>query len=172
MLEYARWKYALIVVVMLLAILFALPTVYGEDPALQIASRDNTPIAAATEQAVEQYLHAQAVPFIKTYLDDGRLMVRFKNVSDQLKGRDAVSAKYSDDYIVALSFAPRTPAVLRALGLKPMPLGLDLRGGLYLLYQVDVQSAVDQLLQGYDEETSAGRSRRRTSRSRTPRSSR
>ncbi|MGH8150240.1 MAG: protein translocase subunit SecD [Steroidobacteraceae bacterium] len=152
MLEYARWKYALILAVMLLAILFALPTVYGEDPALQIASRDNTPIAAATEQAVAQYLRAQTVPFIKTYLDDGRLMIRFKNVSDQLKGRDAVAAKYGDDYIVALSFAPRTPAALRALGLKPMPLGLDLRGGLYLLYQVDVQSAVNQLLQGYDED--------------------
>ncbi len=154
MLDYARWKYVLIVAVLLIAILFALPTVYGSDPALQVARRDHNPITAETEQTFEQYLHGQGVPFLKTYLDDGRLMVRFANVADQLKGRDAVSAKYSDDYIAALSFAPRTPAALRALGLKPMPLGLDLRGGLYLLYQVDVQSAVAQLLQGYAQDVS------------------
>ncbi len=152
MLDYARWKYILIVVVLLLAILFALPTVFGDDPALQVARRDHAPITSETEQTFEQYLSAQGVRFIKTYLDDGRLMVRFPNVAEQLKGRDAVSEKYSDQYIAALSFAPRTPAVLRALGLKPMPLGLDLRGGLYLLYQVDVQSAVTQLLQGYDQD--------------------
>ncbi len=152
MLDYARWKYILIVAVLLLAVLFALPTVFGTDPALQVQRRDHNPITAETEQTFEQYLRAQSVPFIKTYLEDGRLMVRFANVSDQLKGQDAVSAKYSDDYIAALSFAPRTPTFLRALGLKPMPLGLDLRGGLYLLYQVDVQSAVTQLLQGYDQD--------------------
>jgi preprotein translocase subunit SecD len=152
MLEYPRWKYILIVAVLLLAILFALPTVYGEDPALQIARRDHNPVSVETEKAVEHELRTDDVQFIKTYLDAGRLMVRFPNVSEQLKGRDALSAKYNADYIVALSFAPRTPALLRHLGLKPMPLGLDLRGGLYLLYQVDVQSAVDQLLQGYDQD--------------------
>jgi preprotein translocase subunit SecD len=152
MLEYPRWKYVLIVAVLLLAILFALPTVYGEDPALQIARRDHNPVTVETEKAVEGDLRAQGVQFIKTYLDSGRLMVRFPDVSEQLKGRDALSAKYSGNYIVALSFAPRTPAMLRDLGLKPMPLGLDLRGGLYLLYQVDVQSAVNQLLQGYDQD--------------------
>lgn len=152
MLEYPRWKYILIVVVLLLAILFALPTVYGEDPALQIARRDHSPVTTQTEQAVEHQLRAAHVQFIKTYLENGLLMVRFPNVSQQLRGRDAVASKYTNNYIVALSFAPRTPALLRRLGLKPMPLGLDLRGGLYLLYQVDVQSAVNRLLQGYDED--------------------
>jgi preprotein translocase subunit SecD len=145
MLDYPRWKYTLIVAVLLLAVLFALPTVYGEDPALQIARRDHNPVSVETETAVEHELRTDDVQFIKTYLDGGRLMVRFPNVSEQLKGRDALSAKYNTDYIVALSFAPRTPALLRHLG-------LDLRGGLYLLYQVDVQSAVDQLLQGYDQD--------------------
>ncbi|MGH8227097.1 MAG: protein translocase subunit SecD [Steroidobacteraceae bacterium] len=149
MLEYARWKYVLIVAVLLLAILFALPTVFGEAPALQIASRDHSSISAATQKAFEQTLRADGVKFVKTSLESGHVMVRFENVGEQLKGRDAINAKYSSKYIAALSFAPRTPAVLRALGLKPMALGLDLRGGLYLLYQVDVQSAVNQLLQGY-----------------------
>jgi preprotein translocase subunit SecD len=148
MLEYARWKYILIAAVLALAVLFALPTVFGEDPAIQMARRDLNPVTAATEQSVEQYLGEHGVHFTKTYLDNGRLMIRFPSVAEQLKGRDAVTDKFGDQYLIALSFAPRAPAVLRALGLKPMPLGLDLRGGLYLLYQVDVQSAVHQLLDG------------------------
>jgi preprotein translocase subunit SecD len=152
MLEYARWKYILIGAVLLLAILFALPSVYGEDPALQVIRRDHDAITAPMEQAFEQYLTAQGVHFIKTYLQDGRLMVRFPSVPEQLKGRDAVTEKFNDQYIAALSFAPRTPTALRMLGLRPMPLGLDLRGGLYLLYQVDVQSAVNQLLEGYGQD--------------------
>src|SRR5689334_24787247 len=76
-------------------------------------------------------------------------MVRFTSVPDQLAARDAVNAQYADTYITALTSAPRTPALLRTLGLRPMPLGLDLRGGLYLLYQVDVNSAVGTTLDGY-----------------------
>jgi preprotein translocase subunit SecD len=79
-------------------------------------------------------------------------MVRFTSVPDQLAARDAVNAQYADTYRTALSFAPRTPPVLRALGLRPMPLGLDLRGGLYLLYQVDVNAAVTQALEGYAQD--------------------
>ena len=79
-------------------------------------------------------------------------MVRFNNVPEQLAARDAVNEQYTDSYITALSFAPRTPEFLRALGLRPMPLGLDLRGGLYLLYQVDVNAAVAQALEGYAQD--------------------
>ncbi len=79
-------------------------------------------------------------------------MVRFANVPDQLAARDAVEEQYKGTYITALSFAPRTPEVLRMLGLRPMPLGLDLRGGLYLLYQVDVNAAVNQALEGYAQD--------------------
>jgi preprotein translocase subunit SecD len=152
MLEYARWKYVLIAAVLALAVLFALPTVFGEDPAIQMARRDHNSVTAATEQTVEQALTAQGVHFTKTYLDDGRLMIRFPSVAEQLKGRDAVTSKFTDQFLIALSFAPRMPAALRVLGLRPMPLGLDLRGGLYLLYQVDVQSAVRQLLDAYNQD--------------------
>ena len=151
MLEYARWKYLLVAAVLLLALLFALPNVFGEDPALQVARKDHTAIAADAAQAVEGFLKTHGVRFEKSYLDAGRLMVRFANVPDQLAARDAVNGneEFKNTYITALSFAPRTPEVLRMLGLKPMPLGLDLRGGLYLLYQVDVNSAVAQALEGY-----------------------
>ncbi|HXS27141.1 MAG TPA: protein translocase subunit SecD [Steroidobacteraceae bacterium] len=152
MLEYARWKYYLIVAVIIVCALFALPTVFGEDPALQIVRRDHNPITTATEQTFEQYLTSHGVQFTKTSLDGGQLMIRFSSVPEQLKARDAVSDKFSDQYIAALSFAPRTPAFLRAMGLKPMKLGLDLRGGLDLLYQVDVQASVQQLLEGYAQD--------------------
>jgi preprotein translocase subunit SecD len=152
MLEYARWKYVLIVVVLLLGLLLALPNIFGEDPALQVARSDHAPITKDAATAVESFLKEQKVAFEKSYIDDGRLMVRFPNVSEQLKARDAVNEHFKKEYITALSFASRAPAFLRNLGLRPMPLGLDLRGGLYLLYQVDVNGAVSQYLEGYAQE--------------------
>jgi preprotein translocase subunit SecD len=155
MLEYPRWKYILVAAVLLLALLFALPNVFGEDPALQVARKDHTAVTPDAAQAVESFLKTHGVHFEKSYVDQGRLMVRFASVPDQLAARDAVNGNddFKNSYITAVSFAPRTPEFLRALGLKPMPLGLDLRGGLYLLYQVDVNSAISQALEGYATDT-------------------
>jgi preprotein translocase subunit SecD len=152
MLEYPRWKYLLVAAVLLLALLFALPNFFGEDPALQVERKDHTAMTADAQRALESFLSEHGVHYGKSYIDNGRLMVRFTSVADQLAARDAVNAQYADTYRTALSFAPRTPALLRALGLRPMPLGLDLRGGLYLLYQVDVNAAVAQALDGYAQD--------------------
>src|SRR2546423_7607338 len=152
MLEYARWKYVLVVVVLLLGLVFALPNVFGEDPALQVARKDHAPVAAATTPAIESYLKERGVKVEKSYIDAGRLMLRFATVPEQLKARDAVNDHFKDQYITALSFASRAPALFRSAGLRPMPLGLDLRGGLYLLYQVDVNGAVNQWLEGYAQD--------------------
>lgn len=154
MLEYARWKYILIAVVLALAFLFAVPNLFGDDPAMQIANKDHSPMTTAAASAVESYLKQKQVPFETSYLESGHMMVRFANVTDQLRARDVIAdnPQFKDAYITAMSFAPRTPAFLRKLGLKPMALGLDLRGGLYLLYQVDLNSAVSQLLDGYAQD--------------------
>ncbi len=152
MLEYARWKYVLIGAVLLLGFLFALPNLFGDDPALQIARKDRAPVVATEAPPIEAYLKELKVPFERSYIDDGRMMLRFANVPDQLRARDAVNDHFKDTYATALSFASRAPSFLRTLGLRPMPLGLDLRGGLYLLYQVDVNSAVGQLLDGYAQD--------------------
>ncbi len=151
MLEYARWKYILIAVVLALAFLFAVPNLFGDDPALQLATKDHSPITANAATTVEGYLKQKAIPYTSSYLDGGRMMLRFADVPDQLKARDAIgdNPQFKDSLVTALSFAPRTPEFLRRLGLKPMSLGLDLRGGLDLLYQVDLNSAVSQLLEGY-----------------------
>jgi preprotein translocase subunit SecD len=152
MLEYARWKYVLVGVVLLLSLLFALPNVFGDDPALQVARADHIPLTADATATVVSYLKDQKVNVEKSYIDDGRLMLRFDSVPEQLKARDAVKEHFKD-YISALSFASRAPEFFRRLGLRPMPLGLDLRGGLYLLYQVDVNGALNQYLEGYAQDS-------------------
>ena len=154
MLEYARWKYILIVAVLLVALIFALPNVFGSAPALQLAHRDHSPITAAEATSVTDYLRQHGVRLSRSYVDgSGRLMVQFGSVADQLQGSDVADAKYQGTYISALSFVPKAPAFFRALGLKPMALGLDLRGGLDLLYQVDINSAVQQMLQSYSQDS-------------------
>jgi preprotein translocase subunit SecD len=152
MLEYPRWKYILVAVVLGLALILALPNIFGEDPSLQIARKDHDPMVAAALPAVEQFLNDEHVGYSTAYLDDGRVVVRFANTTDQFKARDAVNGKFADQYITALSFASRVPAVLRAVGLRPMKLGLDLRGGLYLLYQVDTPGSISQLLDSYAQD--------------------
>jgi preprotein translocase subunit SecD len=152
MLEYARWKYILVTVVTLVALLFAAPNFFGEDLALQVARKDRAAVDASGQASIEEFLHKKQVSFTRAYVDGGRLMIRFPSVTEQLKARDAVNEGLATTYISALTSAPRAPEVFRMLGLRPMPLGLDLRGGLYLLYQVDVKGAVTQLLDSYDQD--------------------
>jgi preprotein translocase subunit SecD len=152
MLEFARWKYALVALVLVVAAVFALPNVFGEDAALQVARKDRSAVEASGQQEVEEFLRGKGVVVSRSYVDQGRLMLHFDAVPEQLKARDLVNENFSRDYVTALSFASRAPDWLRGIGLRPMPLGLDLRGGLYLLYQVDVDGAVAQLLEVYEQD--------------------
>ncbi|NCV87005.1 MAG: protein translocase subunit SecD, partial [Oxalobacteraceae bacterium] len=152
MLEFARWKYILVAAVLLLATIFALPNVFGEDAALQVARKDRSAVEADGQRSVEDFLRGKGVTFSRSYVDDGRLMLHFAAVPEQLKARDLVNENFGRDYVTALSFASRAPDWLRKIGLRPMPLGLDLRGGLYLLYQVDVDGAVAQVLEVYEQD--------------------
>jgi preprotein translocase subunit SecD len=151
MLEFPRWKYALVVLVMVIAGLLALPNLFGEDPALQVERKDHAPMDAAQRQTVEDLLRKQQIVIKRDYLDSGRLVVAFNDVTSQLRARDSVDTQLADTDRSALSNATRAPSWMRAMGLKAMPLGLDLRGGLYLLYQVDVNGAVTQLLESYQQ---------------------
>jgi preprotein translocase subunit SecD len=153
MLEYARWKYALVGVVLFLALILALPNVFGDDPALQVARKDRAAVSTDAAATVEGFLKERQIAFEKGYIDSGRLMIRFPNVTEQLKARDAVNDHFKNDYVTALSFASRAPEIFARMGLRPMPLGLDLRGGLFLLYQVDVNGAVSQWLEGYAQDS-------------------
>src|SRR5258708_30827578 len=107
MLEYARWKYLLVAAVLLLALLFALPNVLGEDPALQVARKDHNPVTSDAAQTVESSLRQPGTRFSRSYIDSGRLMVRFARVPEPLPARDAVHEHLQDTSITAFSLAPR-----------------------------------------------------------------
>jgi len=152
MLEFARWKYILVAAVALLALVFAAPNFFGEDLAVQVERRDRAPIDEAALQGIQDTLKQGNVTFKRAFVDSGRAMVLFDDVPQQLAGRDAINDALSTNYRSALSRAPRAPAIFRTLGLRPMPLGLDLRGGLYLLYEVDVNGAIAQLLDANEQD--------------------
>jgi preprotein translocase subunit SecD len=156
MLEFARWKYVLVACVMLLALVFAAPNFFGEDLAVQVARRDRLAIDENAQKAIEAVLAGRKVTPKRVYLDEGRAMLLFDEVNDQLAARDAVNEALSVDYVSALSRAPRAPAIFLKAGLRPMPLGLDLRGGLYLLYQVDVNGAIRLLVESYEQDFRRG----------------
>jgi len=151
MLEFPRWKYVLVTLVVVIGLLFALPNLFGEDPALQVERKSRAPMDDFARQSIEDLLHKQNVVIKRDYIDGGRLIVAFNDVASQLKARDTVDATLSDVDRAALANATRAPSWMRKIGLKAMPLGLDLRGGLYLLYQVDLQGAVGQLLESYEQ---------------------
>ncbi|HTP40514.1 MAG TPA: protein translocase subunit SecD [Steroidobacteraceae bacterium] len=152
MLAFPRWKYLLVLVVSLLGLVFALPNFFPQDPSLQIVRKDRVAIDATARQQIEDELRRDNVAFSGSFIDGERLVLRFAAVPAQLKARDVVNEKFAAEYSSALATAPRAPAWLRAVGLKPMSLGLDLRGGLNLLYQVDVDGAVTKLLDTYEQD--------------------
>ncbi len=152
MLEFARWKYILVVIVSLVALIVAAPNFFGTDLAVQVARKDRANIDEAGRQSIEDALQAKGVVIKRSYLDGGRTMLLFDAVNAQLAARDVVNETLSTTYVSALASAPRAPTIFRTLGLRPMPLGLDLRGGLDLLYQVDVNAAIRQLIDSYEQE--------------------
>jgi preprotein translocase subunit SecD len=155
MLEYARWKYVLVAVVLLIALLFALPNVYGDDRALQITRKDRNPITTEEMASIEKTLKDNGVSYDGIGIDEGSVLLRFDTDTAQLKARDFVKDEKNGltrDYLSSMSFASRAPRWMQAIGLRAMPLGLDLRGGLYLLYEVDVDGAVAKLLESYDQD--------------------
>jgi preprotein translocase subunit SecD len=149
---YPAWKIWLVAIVLLGAMLLALPNVFGEAPALQLSRNDRTAATEAGRDQLVAQLQAQQIDVEAAYLEGDRLVLRFDDAATQLRARDVLNESAAREYLVALSKVPRTPAWMRAVGLKPMSLGLDLRGGVYFLYEVDVKGAVTQLLSGMERD--------------------
>jgi preprotein translocase subunit SecD len=118
---------------------------------LQLA-RDRAAVIDADRTAVEQLLKDKGVTPSGVFLEQGRLTLRFKSKQDQLKARDLISEARPGQFTIALSKSSRVPEWMRSVGLSPLKLGLDLRGGVYLVYQVDVQGAVKQLLDRHEQD--------------------
>ncbi|HEX5787290.1 MAG TPA: protein translocase subunit SecD [Woeseiaceae bacterium] len=149
--RYPAWLNFLVLASMLAAILFALPNVYGTGPAIQLAIRDANLAESQLEQFERVVANAGVAPEA-VYLKDGRAVLRFADDNDQAAAFELLRATYADDYSVAQTLAPRMPAWVRALGLEPMSLGLDLRGGIYVLLEVDMDTAINKRLVVYRDE--------------------
>lgn len=151
--QYSWWKYLLIGLVMLWGLIFALPNLFGEDPAVQISgARANIAIDAAFQDRVAALLDTDKLSHKRLELEGDRLLIRFADPEEQLKAADILKDRLGRDYIVALNLASSTPGFLRALGLSPMYLGLDLRGGVHFLMQVDMDATLKQIEEGYVDE--------------------
>jgi preprotein translocase subunit SecD len=146
MYHFSPWKYWLVIAVMVLGLLFFLPNVFGEDPALQLARQNRQAIDAVTEQRVLESLKAKAISIKESRIEEERLVLRFDNNEVQSQARDALVAAYQTEFSVALSRASAAPYWMRWIGLKPMSLGLDLRGGVRLMFEVDLQDAVKKAI--------------------------
>jgi len=147
--QYPAWKYLLLIVVLGASILYALPNLYGEDPALQVSSSRNTAVDISTQEKVRKLLQDANIAFNSILLADEQILVRFADTEAQLTAKDVVKEGLGRGYVVALNLAPRTPGWLRAMNAAPMYLGLDLRGGVHFLMEVDVNAAVHQAEERY-----------------------
>jgi len=144
--SYPAWRIWLVAIVVLMALVLALPNVFGEAPSLQLSRDDRAAFNEQSQAGVTSLLAAKGIPVDAAHIDGDRLVLRFADVDRQLAAREAIHQGAPGEYLVALSQSSRMPGWMRAIGLKPMSLGLDLRGGVYFLYEVDVAGAVKQLL--------------------------
>ena len=151
--KYPLWKNLLVSVVVLLGIIYALPNLFPDDYAVQVSgsSASVTADAALLEEAQEA-LDEAGIDYRDPLLDDGAAMLRFDSSDAQLRARSVLQETLGEEYVAALSLAATTPEWLRAIGAKPMNLGLDLRGGVHFLMEVDMEAAVARRLDVYASE--------------------
>ena len=147
--QYSVWKYLLILIIVVVGVVYAIPNFYGEDPALQITSSRGFELPGDLTTNIDDTLLVENISFSSREQEGNRLLYRFNNTEDQIRASDAVKNALGDQYTVALNLAHATPDGLRAIGGKPMTLGLDLQGGVHFLMQVDMDTARSQQLDRY-----------------------
>lgn len=152
MLEYARWKYVVILLVVLLSVLYALPNIYPQDPSVQITANRGSAIDAPLRERVDAVLKKAGVTPKAVEAEGDNLLVRMPDSDAQTKASDALTAELGTGYVVALNLASTTPGWLEAVGAKPMLLGLDLQGGVHFLMEVDRKAALDKRFEAYLED--------------------
>ncbi|MGD8617699.1 MAG: protein translocase subunit SecD [Gammaproteobacteria bacterium] len=147
--QYSIWRYLLILAILLVGVIYALPNLYGEDPALQISGTRSGTVDSSIADKVAATLKTANIPVKSMESGEGRLLIRFNDTEAQIKAVDFVKSVLGNDYVVALNLAPATPAWLGKLNALPMYLGLDLRGGVHFLLEVDMDAAVDLAIERY-----------------------
>ncbi|EHN70413.1 MULTISPECIES: protein translocase subunit SecD [Aliivibrio] len=150
--RFPLWKYLMVVSVLLISALYALPNLYGEDPAVQITGSRGTEVQTSTLDVVAENLKNNDIDYKSIAFENGSVLVRFNDTDSQISARDIINESLGKDYVVALNLAPLTPDWLTSIGAAPMKLGLDLRGGVHFLMEVDMDAAMSKLI-GQQEES-------------------
>ena len=151
--RYPLWLNIVIAVVLVVGFLFALPNFYGESAAVQVSSAKPTlKVDEAALKSAEDALRRTNIPFEEAFLEPTGIKIRFKDTDTQLKAKDVLQKELGENYVVALNLLSNSPRWLAAIGAKPMYLGLDLRGGVHFLLQVDMKGAITKYL----DSTAAG----------------
>ncbi|WP_094751892.1 protein translocase subunit SecD [Psychromonas sp. CD1] len=140
--KFPLWKYILLCFVVVVSFLYAAPNLYGEDPAVQISATRGAKIDQQTFEKINALLKDNNIAVKNSKLDNGQILVRLSSGQDQLIARDVIKKELKDGFITALNLAPATPAWLSAIGASPIKLGLDLRGGVHFLMEVDMDEAI------------------------------
>lgn len=150
--HFPLWKNILVLTVFAISLIYALPNLYGEDPSVQVSSTRTEKMAQEKAIEIDSAIKAAGVAVKAFEFKDGRVLARLSNTDDQLKVADLLRDKMGNDYTVALNLAPTTPAWLQAIGADAMYLGLDLRGGVHFLLEVDMDAAVKQAEERYNDD--------------------
>ncbi len=147
--RYPAWKYVLLIAVLSIGAIYALPNLFGDDPAVQVSSSRGFELDPALQDVVDNVLQSEEIEAESVDFTPERLMVRVGGSESQLALADALREELGDAYVVALNLAPATPGWLRALNAEPMVLGLDLQGGVHFLMEVDMETARAQQLERF-----------------------
>jgi preprotein translocase subunit SecD len=138
------WRYLVVFLVMSVSMLYALPNIYPSDPSLQISAVRGAEVSPETVTQVSDAFAKQNIQVKSVVLEKGQILARFLSTEDQLKAREVADSLLGDKFVSALNLAPATPAWLDSIGASPMKLGLDLRGGVHFLMEVDMKTAIDK----------------------------
>ncbi|CAG7856159.1 Protein translocase subunit SecD [biofilm metagenome] len=150
--SFPLWKNLLVIAIFILGTLYSLPILYGDDPSVQISTQNGSKIEPGKASQIESEIKAGGITAKAFEFNDGRVLARFNNTDDQLKITDLLKEKLGDELTVAMNLAPATPGWLSAIGADPMYLGLDLRGGVHFLLEVDMDAALKQAEERYTED--------------------
>ncbi|MBQ4849426.1 protein translocase subunit SecD [Pseudoalteromonas sp. MMG012] len=150
--KYPMWKYLLVLAVLAVGILYASPNLYGRDPAIQVSGTKGASADLSVVDQVNKTLNDNNVTVKSTVLENGQVLIRFKNVEEQLKAQDILRDSLSEEYISAINMSPAQPEWLKNLGGNPMKLGLDLSGGVHFTMEVDMVTALDNALETMEQD--------------------
>ncbi len=150
--RYPAWKYLLLMLVTVIGLTYAMPNLFGDDPAVQISPAKSVVFNVETQQKVDKLIADAGLAVKESVFEDGAFLIRFENTEDQLKAKTILKEALGRTAVVALNLAPATPDFLSALGAQPMYLGLDLRGGVHFLMDVDMDAAVQKAYLRYVDE--------------------